>query len=407
LEQGATLRAIGKFHESNQAFEQAEADIDRYEQEAKVKVGHEAAALLSNQANLPYVGRAYDKIMLDTYEALNELSLGQIDRARVDLIRANQRENDAVAENAARIEKAQAEAAKASDKDREMARKAENDSKVKAQLGAANQGLDDLKPYANYVNPFAVYFDGIFHMYTATGGELEGMARPSLEKAASCADQNLYVQQDLQTLNDVEAGKACTPTTYIIFENGLAPIRNQIRIDIPLYLPDNRVPYVGAAFPVLAPQSGQLPNLTVSSGGVSVSTAPVCSMDSVIARDFKNELPGIITKTIASTVVKAAATYAINTGADQQSSLLGAFTRIGTTVGAAAMNIADTRTWTTLPKEFQVCRIPTPSDRQLSIANPLGSPTVAVTIIDGTINVVYVKSTSQNSPLRISQFKLK
>ena len=205
----------------------------------------------------------------------------------------------------------------------------------------------------------------------------------------------------------MEAGKACTPTTYIIFENGLAPIRNQIRIDIPLYLPDNRVPYVGAAFPVLAPQSGQLPNLTVSSGGVSVSTAPVCSMDSVIARDFKNELPGIITKTIASTVVKAAATYAINTGADQQSSLLGAFTRIGTTVGAAAMNIADTRTWTTLPKEFQVCRIPTPSDRQLSIANPLGSPTVAVTIIDGTINVVYVKSTSQNSPLRISQFKLK
>jgi len=41
------------------------------------KISNEAGALLSNQANLPYEGRAYDGIMLNTYKALNYLQLGE------------------------------------------------------------------------------------------------------------------------------------------------------------------------------------------------------------------------------------------------------------------------------------------------------------------------------------------
>src|ERR1039457_2749498 len=63
LEQGAVLRGAGQYQDSNTAFDTAQGKIDQYSQEAKVKVGNEAAALLSNQANLPYTGRAYDSIM--------------------------------------------------------------------------------------------------------------------------------------------------------------------------------------------------------------------------------------------------------------------------------------------------------------------------------------------------------
>ena len=41
-------------------------------------------------------------------------------------------------------------------------------------------------------------------------------------------------------------------------------------------------------------------------------------MDSVIGLDFKNEMPMVITKTIASTVVKGVAAYAANQAAGQQ-----------------------------------------------------------------------------------------
>ena len=110
LEQGAALRANGQYEDSNKAFDKAQEKIDQYAQAAKVKLGHEGGALLSNQANLDYEGRAYDGIMLNTYRALNFLALGEIDKARPELIRAYQRQQDAVEDNKKRIAAAQAQA---------------------------------------------------------------------------------------------------------------------------------------------------------------------------------------------------------------------------------------------------------------------------------------------------------
>ena len=48
LEQGAVLRGAGKYEESNKAFDQAQDKIDQYAQKAKVRVGQEAGAMMSN-----------------------------------------------------------------------------------------------------------------------------------------------------------------------------------------------------------------------------------------------------------------------------------------------------------------------------------------------------------------------
>ena len=117
-------------------------------------------------------------------------------------------------------------------------------------------------------------------------------------------------------------------------------------------------------------------------------------------------MPVVITKTIAATVTKAVAAYAINQAAGQQDALAGLFSQIGTAVYQAAVNIADERTWTTLPKEFQVCRLPTPPDRKIELTVG-GSQKTSVTIADGTINIVYVKSINATSPLLVTQMKLK
>ena len=94
------------YKESNRHFDSAITKIDDYEQQAKVKVGHEAAAILSNQENLPYQGKSYDKIMVQTYKALNYLAMGDIEKARSrNHLRAYQRQQrDAVEDNARRIE---------------------------------------------------------------------------------------------------------------------------------------------------------------------------------------------------------------------------------------------------------------------------------------------------------------
>ena len=402
LEQGAALRGNGQCEASNKAFDQAQDRIDQYSQEAKVKVGNEAGALLSNQANLPYTGRAYDGIMLNTYKALNYLQLGEPEKARVELIRAYQRQQDAVADNQRRIEKVQGEAAKS--KDKATMDKAEQDPKFKSQMQGAYTGLDNLKAYANYVNPFTVYLDGLYFMADAVDASDLERARKSFERVVGFDPDNEYVKQDLATVDDLMNGKPLTPMTYVIFETGCAPLRGQIRIDIPIIV--TKVSYVGAAFPTLKPQGNYLPTLTVTANGTSQTTSLVASMDSVIGLDFKNEMPVVITKTIAATVTKAVAAYAVNQAAGQQDALDGLFAQIGTAVYQAAVNVADTRTWTTLPKEFQVCRLPTPPDRKIELTVG-GSQKTSVTIADGTINIVYVKSITATSPLLVTQMKLK
>lgn len=71
----------------------------------------------------------------------------------------------------------------------------------------------------------------------------------------------------------------------------------------------------------------------------------------------------------------------------------------------SATNIADTRAWRSLPKEFQYARLATPADRQLTLT--AGTATTTISLEPGSVNVVYVKSTSAAAPLLVSQFALK
>ncbi len=403
LEQGAVLRAAGLYADSNLAFDQAEAKIDKYAQKAKVRVGQEAGALLSNQANLDYEGRSYDGIMLNTYKALNYLATGQTEKARPEIIHAYQRQQDAVEANKKRIEEAR-EAVEAS-KDRTTIDKARNDDKLQSQLAGATAGLDQVKSYADYVNPFTVYLDGLYFLANAADASDLERAHKSLERVTAFAPENPFVKQDLAMADEAIQGRALPALTYVIFETGCAPSRGQIRVDIPIIV--SKVSYVGAAFPTLKLQDNYTSSLTVTAGGNSATTALIASMDGIVATDFKNEQPVMISKTIAATVIKAVAAYAANEAARQSGGDLGGLLmQIGTAVYQIAVNIADERTWTTLPKEFQVARIPTPADRKIDLTTPNGMKT-SVTVSDGTVNVVYVKSINTGTPLLVSQFKLK
>ncbi|HEX3856812.1 MAG TPA: hypothetical protein VHY30_05910 [Verrucomicrobiae bacterium] len=403
LEQGAVLRANGQYDDSNKAFDAAQQKIDRYAQAAKVKIGSETGALLSNQAELPYEGRAYDGIMLNTYEALNYLALGEPDKARPELIRAYQRQQDAVEDNKKRIQKIQDQAAK--NKDSAEIQRAQNDPGLQSQIQGASANLNHLKPYAAYVNPFTVYLDGLFFMADAADNSDLERARKSFERVTQFAPDNNYVKEDLTMADRLINGQPLSPTTYVIFETGCAPVRDQVRIDIPIIV--TRVSYIGAAFPTLKPQGNYIPSLTVMADGKNFGTSLVSDMDSVIGLDFKNEMPIVITKTIAAAVVKGVAAYAANAAVGQQNNLAGLFMQIGTAVYQAAVNIADERTWTTLPKQFQTCHFPTPPDRKIELKTPGERQTIQVTIGEGTINLIYVKSIDANGALLVSQMKLK
>ena len=257
LEEGATLRAVGKYQESNKAFDQAQTKMDDYAQMAKVRLGQEAAALLSNQANLAYEGRSYDGIMLNTYEALNYLALGEPEKARPELIHAYQRQQEAVEDNRRRIEKTQAEAAK--NKDNAMIDQAEQDPKFQGRDAEFDEGHRQhprLCRLRQSRSPF-IWTDCFSWPMPTDASDLE-RAHKSFERVAGLDRlQRIRAGRNLTMVNDLMNGKPLPPTTYVIFETGCAPIRDQIRIDIPII--SANVSYVGAAFPTLVPQGDFLP----------------------------------------------------------------------------------------------------------------------------------------------------
>jgi hypothetical protein len=114
----------------------------------------------------------------------------------------------------------------------------------------------------------------------------------------------------------------------------------------------------------------------------------------------------VVTKTMITAATKAIIQAAVQkTVEDQAGGMWGL--AAGLVMGGinASTNIADTRTWQSLPKEFQYARIATPESRELLLT--AGEVQQTVTLEPGAVNVVYVKSASPTAPLLVSSFVLK
>ena len=415
VEYATTLRANGQLKESSAEFDTAEEAFNRYEEQGKTSISGVTSALLVNQATVPYEGRDYDKVMVNVYKALNFIQLGETDKARVEFFRAAQRQQDAEENNKRRIEKLEEAAEKlkeskekGADKGKEMADKAREHTNFTHQVQTNYGYLDEFKAKANYVNPFAYYLDALFFLTANSDRSDLERARDSFRFTLGSIGENKFIKQDLEMLDQLLQGVEMPSMTYVIFETGTAPLRSQIRLDIPLFLVGVQdVPYVGAAFPTLKVQNGHLPSLNVSAGGTNETTILLTSMDNVVGQAFKDELPSIITKTLISTTVKAAALYGAVKATKKQNIWVQIAVKATIAVLQASVNIADTRTWNTLPKEIQFCRIPTPADRKIELSGPNGTLKTELTLGDGKINLIYVKSVSATNLLQVSQIKLK
>ncbi len=395
LEQASVQRGLGNYAKSIDAFNAVNALLSKYELESKTKISRELATLLFSDADSSYRGFAFDGIMVDTFQALNYLALGRVNDARVFFNEAVRRQVDAVEVNRKSIEAAQIKLEQ--DGKAEAATKVMESDQFKSQVSGQYDVLAPLSTYKDYENPFTVYLDGLFFMANpAAGGSDVERSRKSFERVCAFDPNNTYVAQDLKALEAFQSGTPVPPTTYVIFETGTAISFKETKLQIPTFVNNGVVP---AAFPVPKVNTDYVKSLTVTANGKSESTLLLSSMDSIIALELKKELPGLIRRIFMGTGSKA--------GLQIIGSSLGV---IGENVASAFNQLvtrADCRSWYMLPKEIQLCRVSTPTDRTMEISVPGSSQKSSVTLNPGYFNVVYVKSTSASAPLQISQITLK
>ncbi len=382
--QAAVLERMNKnYQQSNEYFDNAETMLNHFDYQNETI--DSAAAIITNENIVPYLGEEYDGIMINTYKALNFMALGNKELARVEFNRALERQKRAAEKFATEITKLKKEI----DKEDAAAKDNVDNPQVQELVKSRYPSLYDFKAYPDFINPFTNYIAGIF--FNLDGDHSK--ATQLLKEAYGMVSDNDYIGEDFTLTEQVLDGqKEFKNMVWVIFENGMGPVKEEFRIDIPLVLEGRRndkkadFKYFGIALPKLVFRDNAFSYLTIESENKSLKTQEVANMDRVIQTEFEKDFKGILTRAIISATSKAIAQYALTKNGDsgsQMMSLLAAAYTFATTA-------ADVRIWTTLPKDFQVARMDIPQNRLITISPP-GGNSFKVEIPPCNNALVYVK----------------
>jgi hypothetical protein len=337
LNKGMLRRMTHDFAGSNQIFEVAKQQIDTL---YGLSISETATSLTINDALRDYKGARYEQILLHAYMALNYLQLGDVDSARVEILQAD------------------------------------------VKMMEWGEQPDE--------NPFVRYFAGM--IFEAVGEYDQALVSYRKARDGYLASRSgvmlevpLILKKDLLRLlamqglkNDYRRLTAELGLTdyqpasiddnvgevIVILSSGLAPIRTETAI---MTFSSEVQGHVRVAFPVYAQASTPANKARVRINDKHWHMETVENVDKLARQALDEDMPLIMARAMARAVVK----YQSQRKAQEQNDLAGFLL----TVTNLATERADTRSWTTLPKEIQMTRVLLPAGQQhvsIEIVNSAG-----------------------------------
>ena len=382
LQAAAAERSSKDHQKSTEYFDKSEDMLKYYDEQSDL--GDAFASTIVNENIIPYRGQEYDGIMVNTYKALNFMAEGNMDLARVEFNRALDRQRRARENFAEEIAKLKYELDKKQQSEKFDVKANVENPQTRALLAEKYPNLYEFEAYPDFVNPFTTYLAGVF--FNLAGDHSKAV--DLLKESYGMARDNPYIVEDLSVTEKILDGHGnLENTVWLIFENGLGPIKTEFRLDIPLFFVTRNIHYAGIALPKLQYRNRAYQHLTIETNYENrYTTSVVSEMDRVIQTEFSKDFEAILTRAIVSAATKATAQYFLLQEEDEMASL-GA---IATAACSFLTNAADVRIWTSLPKEFQVARFPKPADGKLRISPPVADPLI-IDIPPCNNAIVYVK----------------
>jgi hypothetical protein len=389
LQLGSVERIRKDYQKSTECFDKAE-DMLKYYDEQFTGGDIIGSTVASDNVN-PYRGEEYDGVMVNTYKAMNFMAEGKMDLARVEFNRALDRQRRAKEKFSKEINKLKSELEQKNQQNNFSKSNVEN-PKTHQLLAQKYPNLYNFEAYPDFVNPFATYLAGIY--FNLVGDHSKAV--DLLKESYGMVGNNPYIAEDLSTTEDILNRKAkLQNTVWVIFENGLGPVKKEFRLDIPLFIATNKVQYVGIALPKLECRDNAYPYLTAEVDGKVYKTCLVSNMDRVIQTEFSKDFGGILTRAIISATAKAVAQYALAEEGSSASSIAS----IAVAAYSFVSTAADVRVWTALPKDFHIARFQKPKNGKLKITPP-GFIPFDIDIPDCNNAIVYIRIiTNQATPV--------
>jgi hypothetical protein len=379
LERGELLRLKTDYHDSQSAWGAADATVQDWERTAMTdpdKLLGTAGSYLVNDRLRPYEGHDYEKVMLTTRMAMNFLAQGDFANARVAIKQTHEREAVIAGLRARQYAKVQDDAGK-----RHSA-----PPTFKEINGYPVQEIDNAE-----VNALRNSYQSALSHYLA-GFVYEALREPSLAAAGYRQAIELRPGADLleQSLAELDRRVAAPDDgltdTLIVLESGLVPGRSSRQFALPIPV-DNQLVLVPVAFPVMqARGEGFVPGEVRVDFAEPLQPVRITSVDAMARRALRDEMPGIVLRSVVRSTAKAVAQYQAQRAADEQrrrgedteAGLLGV-AAMALMIGSLVTEQADERGWRSLPAQIYLARGRLPRGRRvLSMSTPYGERRVEV-----------------------------
>lgn len=343
LEKGSILSVSTALPQSQKAWRSADQMVFQREEaepsgamKLLTRFGNEMGTMLVNDKLQRYEGYDFEKVMLTTQMALNQLAVSDFDGARADIKKTHEREA-----LIARQREKQYEALE------EQAKSQGISIRYKDLEGYPVTTLDapaviELKN--GYQSAFSHYLAGF--TYEALGER--DLAAPGYRQAIELRPNIAFLEQALRNL-DKPPAKADESDVLIIVQSGLAPARSSVRVPIPVRLNENLVIVAPISFPVLIPDT-----LTPAFDHIIVDgrKRPLTALNSVTdmaLRTLRDDMPGIISRAMFRANMAAIVQAQENERNPAKASLV--------VTAQDPFEEADTRAWRTLPDKTLVARL--------------------------------------------------
>lgn len=403
----------GEFQESYELLNESEKAIKDDETENGLySAAKVAGEMLFNREFMDYAPKTSDSVLVNMYKGFSLVGIHETDKARVEFNRTLERQRRAVEEFKEEIKEAKEEAKKLAT-DREKSRKADSPKLDLLRIqDVARQSVHESMPdvnqwtgYGDFVNPYATYLSGLFF---CVNGEVKSdytKCSTMLKRVSGMVPSNNYIKQDVKMAEAYADGKhsvANKPVVWVLFENGLAPDTEELRLDVPLFLAGQPagVSMVSFAMPKLKMRDAAMSHLSVTSGKKTYCTKELCNFDKVVQAEYKVHLPLTITKSVVSSATKAFMQYLAQESTGKLGSQISG-------ILTSAMTRADTRSWLSLPKNIQLARIPVHKSGKLFIKSPTGEVLSEINMPKAKQSLVYVRIPLQESTPYIQTIVLK
>ena len=395
LQVGMALKAAGGYEASQIAFDRAESEL-LWKSDEITSVDELLSAgftLVTNDLARSYQGNIYDGVLVNTFKAMNAVHLGDMERARIELNRAEQRQTNAVEQLAVKVR-----ALGEDDPEEEESREAQGEQidsaladvwKPDSPVGKRLAAVEALGEYRGLRNPFTDWLHGIFRLATGEANRASNLLRD----AVVLDDRNnQHVLADL-LLAEAAAGSSggAPDRVWIIHEDGTGPYLNEFRFEFPVVTLDGVI-IVGIALPEFVAGLPAVEALAITAGGQHYRTEPLLNVDRYAATEFRAGYDAVVGKAVASAVIRTILQAVAQNQAREHGGLAALFLDLGSTIVSVAMTRADTRIWHSLPKSIGVASVPRPSDGRLLMTTSDGQTIYDDALPAGRFVLITVKT---------------